>query len=361
MVIDEETVTESLHSLDVVIAPDLLARVRRDGRRRLLRRRSLVAASAVAAGSAAVPVTLALRASGAADVIGAASRGGSRATLSELYAPPPAPGSRCTEGGSSAAAPTAYPELLLLPPGQAVTSAVVRAGTSRCRAPHIALTLLRADSDVVTAGVVVAGPNAPSADEDGFGPGSDPVGDTGSLPILGVAGTEFTADGHTDAFWTEPDGGQWHAQVRGLSQQDAVALLDQLTLDSHAGTATIPPDAARGWTIAPAAVDERAGTEGTVMSEWVDGSGHTVELNVTAGPSRVDQEAASARLDATLVTVAGQPGVLLADARTATLIWAPAHDVEADITVNDGTGTEVEQLAASLALAPPSDPRFATG
>jgi hypothetical protein len=359
MMIDEQTLTEALHNLDVVIAPDLSARVRRDGQRRLLRRRSLAAAGAVAVGSAAVPATIALRAAVGSGALGAASGPGSDATLSELYAPPPPPGSRCTEGTSRSAAPAAYPQLLLLPLGQDLTSAVVRAGISQCRTPHIALTLVHTAADTVTEGVVVDGPNAPTAVEDGFGPGSNPIGDTGSLPILGVAGIEFTADGHTDAYWTEPDGGQWHAQARGMSQQAAVALFDQLALDSHAGTATIAPGAAPGWTVAPAALDAHAGAQGTVMSEWVDSSGHTVDMNVTAEPNRIDQEAASAALDATLVTVNGQPGVLVADARTATLIWAPADNVEADITVNDGTSAEVEQIAASLSLAAPNDPRFA--
>lgn len=359
MKIDEQSLSESLHSLEGEIAPGLAARVRHEGRRRLLRRRSFTAAGAIAIGSAAAPTTIAVRTHFDSNaVLGAASGPGSSATLSELYAAPPLPGSRCTQGSTAKAAPASYPQLLLLPPVNDVTYALVRRGTSECRTPHVALTLLREQGDRVTQGVLVDGPNAPTAAEDGFGRGSVPIGDQGSQPILGAAGTEFTADGRTDAYWTEPDGGQWHAEARGMSQDDAVALLDQLSVDSDAGTAALVSGSAHGWTVAAPAVDPPAGAVGSVLSEWVDSAGHTVDMNVSAEPTRIDQEAATARLDATFVTVDGQPGMLVADLRAATLVWQVASNVEADITVNGGTAEEVEQLAASVTLAAPDDPRF---
>jgi len=354
MMIDERTLAESLHSLEMDVAPDLAARVRRGGQRRLLRRRAQVAAGVAAVGAASVPVGIAVRTQVNASHISAASD----ASLSDLYAPPPAPGSTCTEGTSGAAAAAAYPQLLLLPPGQDVTYAHVRRGKSDCSPPHVALTLLHTAGDQVTRGLVLEGPNAPTAIEAGFGPGSNPVGGTGSQPVQGSAAEEFTVDRHTDVYWTGPDGAQWHAEMTGVTQADAVVLLDGLTLDSHAGTATVPSSAAQDWTVAAPAADAPSGLEGSVESEWVDSNGHTVDLNVSAVPNRIDQQAATAQLGATFVTVNGQRGEVVSDPRTATVGWQAGDNVEADVTVLGGTAAEAEQIAASVRLTAPDDPRF---
>ncbi|HTW21711.1 MAG TPA: hypothetical protein VME70_16060 [Mycobacteriales bacterium] len=370
MTVDERDLSAALHALDPDLSPDLVTKVRAGGRRRLLRRRSYVAAGVVAVGAAATPVGLALRAGGAPDQsVGVAGHHRARAA-SDLYASPPPVGSQCNSGYSAThnraghALASTYPQLLLLPPNQPIDYAFVRSQRPSCPSPHVALTAVRAGADTDHQGLVVEGPNAPTAVEDGrAGPTIGFTGQTGHEPILGEPGSEFTitSNGHTDAFWTEPDGGQWYAEVRHLPQDQAVALLDHLALDPAAGTATLN-GAGSGWSTEPAAADVRPDQTGIVFSQWTDPDGHEASMTVTETPNRIDQLAAGSYVDFTFVTVRGQRAILAPDGGQGggvqSLTWQEAADVQVSLTIDNASAAEIEQVADSLQLASPSDPRI---
>lgn len=359
MLIDEPTVIQSLHDIDAEAPAGLLATVRRGGRRRMLRRRAAYSASGV----------VALAAVGGA-VATAATHHGTGASLrvttspthsSGLYADPPPAGSHCNGGYGGHANPSHYPQLLLLPRNQQVSYAFTRADSSACVRAHVALTLLDTAGATIQRGLVVEGPDAPTATEAAYegGPNVGFGGQSGHHQIRGNPGSEFTIRGFTNAFWTEPDGGQWQAEATGMSQQAAVHLLDRLSLDSSAGTATLPDAGSQGWTVAPATADEPAGAQGTLLSQWPLPSGNKADLTVTAGPDRTDQQAAgSAPRGSFFTTVDGHRAVASYSSQFATLVWQQADNVQVELDVEQGTIAEARQAASTLAMTTPRDPRI---
>lgn len=366
MTLDEKSLSDALRAIDSGVSPDLAARVRIGGRRRLVRRRSLTAVGAVAIGAVATPTAIAARAVGPHG--GGTFKVGSspNATDPALYAAPPAIGSECNGGYSGKDSPAAHPDLLLLPPQSAdVRYAFVRNQTSACAAPHVALTAIQQHGDAIGAGLVVEGPNAPTATEDGrVGPYIDFMGETGHAPIDGQPAVEFTIQqsGHTDAYWTEPDGGQWHAVVRDMNQADAVALLDRLELDGHDGTATLPDASNDGWTVEGPVADRSADQGGTVISQWTDTQGHLVDMTVSQTSDRTIVDAIAGGGSESIVTVRGKPAVLSPTGGNGGdgygLIWQEDKDVLVSLSVTGGNATEIEQVAESLSLASPDDARF---
>jgi hypothetical protein len=263
--------------------------------------------------------------------------------------------------------------LLLLPPtGQPVIDAYLRDDATACASPHVALTALRLDGQTVAAGLVVQGPNAPTAAEVGeAGLGVVHGTPPGNAPVLGQPATEFRFGGtnHIDAYWTMPDGGQWQATVSGMSQDAAVALLNQLNLDSKAGTASLPAPSTAGWTIEPAAADIAASDTGALYADWLDPQGHKVELTVRQGPDRIDQLAAGGPAESyspvgyvgpvQFTTVRGH-SALIGTGDLPVLFWQEAQNVQVELAATGGTisSAELEQVANSLTLASPDDPRL---
>jgi hypothetical protein len=363
MTIDEHLVSDALHAVEVDVAPDLAARVRRGGQRRLLRRRSVAAAGVTAVAAAGVPTAIALGSGSGSrqvqQIYPASSGGPSAGTVADLYATPPAAGAHCNSSYSARASATDYPQLLLMPVNQQVKYAFVRQEQATCLPAHVALTAYRSDSSAVTSGLEIDGPNAPTAAEDGReGASVEFSGDTGHLPVDGRDATEFTitSKASSDIYWTEPDGGQWHASVTGLSQAAAVALLNQVSYDGANGTASLPRSS--NWTVAPAATDLPSKDTGWVTEQWTDPQGNEVDLDMTQTPDRTDQQAAQEGDTARFVTVGGHRAVLDLAQDFAQLTWQDRPDVQARLSVSGGTADEVEMLASNLSMTTPSDPRI---
>lgn len=335
----------------------------------MIRRRAVAAVGVVAAAAAAVPVALAVGASGGSSIEPAQQQ----RIYPGLYAAPPAPGSQCNAGQGRRAATSDYPELLVLPPStMPLTSFNIATQSLNCPPAHVALTALKLDGNAVSQAVEVEGPNAPTTREvDESGPGVHHGTPSADQPILGQAATEFGFgdSDHVDAYWTEPDGGQWHAAVKGMSETAAVALLDRLKLDSKAGTATLPDAHADGWVVEPAAADATSPSTGVMFASWTDPAGHHVTINVMQGPDRVDPFAAGGPAGAygvegyigpvALATVRGHPAVV-GTGSSPTLFWQESRDVQVVMTVVGGNQADAEQVAESLTLASPSDPRINT-
>lgn len=355
MRIDEDSLRVALHDLPDEVPVDLVDRVHRGGRRRLRRRRLAVVATSAF-----------LAAAGAGAGLSLGSTDHSTTTLAPagtpvkaLYAAPPPAGADCTSGNGAHADPVQLRQLLWLPQGTQVHYAFVRVSTTSCPAPHVALTLLKQDGSVVTSGAVVYGPDAPTPEQAGMAGGTRVfTGDTGHATIGGSPATEFTIDGFTDAFWSDDSGGQWHAQVRGMSQSAAVALLDGMHYDDAAGTATLAGATGDGWTVAPAAADEADGPRGTVLVQWTLPSGHVADATVTATPSRLDQLAATSVPNATVTTVSGHRAVLSTSMQFALVYWQPDDNVAVQVAIERGTAAEALAAAESLAVAPPDDTRI---
>jgi hypothetical protein len=358
MIVDEELLSDALHAVEVDVAPDLPSRARRGGQRRLLRRRSAAAAGVTAVAAVGVPVGLVVRSGGGHIGISPASGGGpANQLVSDLYASPPAAGAQCNGGFTAREKAAMYPQLLLLPADQPLKYAFVRQNRANCADPHVALTAYRTDGASLTAGLVIEGPDAPTPTEGGMaGPDVSFSGDTGHVEVDGQDGTEFSLPGSsTTVYWTEPDGGQWSASVRGLSAAGAVSLLNTVSYDGTLGTASLPSTA--GWTVAPIAHDVPKDT-GWVVEQWNDSSGQEIDLSLYQTPTRTYQEAAKAAGRATFVTVRGHQGVLSQDIKGgAGLTWQEGPDVEAQLTA---PANEIQQIAASLALTTPEDPRINT-
>ncbi|HVT20651.1 MAG TPA: hypothetical protein VHD58_10370 [Mycobacteriales bacterium] len=368
MTLDEKALAEALQAIDAEVAPDLAARARTGGRRRLLRRRSLTAAGAVAVGAAAAPVTLAVRAGlgtnggGGPIEVGASS---STSPIPALYATPPAAGSECNGGDAQKVPATAHPDMLLLPPAeQQVKYAYVRDQTWNCSTPHVALTLVQKHGDSIGAGLVVEGPNARTPAQDGRqGPNIEFGGDEGHLSVDGQPATEFSLGyiEHTDVYWTEPDGGQWHAIVRNLSQTDGVKLLNRMTFDGRTGTATLP-NATADWTVVARDRDPSPDETGVMMAQWTDPQGHLVDLTVTQTPDRTYQDAVESGARESIIMVRGRPAVLAPGGGNGGnafgLTWQEVKDVEVRLAITGGTASEIKQVAESLVLASADDPRI---
>jgi hypothetical protein len=368
MILDERALAAALGAIEVAVPVDLASRARAGGRRRLMRRRAYAAAGVAAFGVAATPTAFAVRSAlssdGDAQLPIASSP--TTATVTDLYATPPASGSVCNGGDSVKVSPSAHPDLLLLPPSSVpLRYAFVRDQSWGCVSPHVALTALQsAGGDAIGAGLVVEGPNAPTPAEDGReGPYIHFFGQTAHDSIDGQPATEFTvAQGsHTDAYWTEPDGGQWHAIVRGMSQQGAVTLLNQLAVDGRNGTARLAGADSPEWTVEPTVPDVAADQTGVVMAQWVDSEGHVVDLTVTQTPDRTYQRAIADEGPESVVTVRGHTAVLGSGDGGVPLgvVWQEAQDVQVQLAVTGGSVAELERIAASLAPASPDDPRFA--
>ncbi|MGN6474275.1 MAG: hypothetical protein ACTHK4_11595 [Mycobacteriales bacterium] len=366
MTLEEKALSEALQSIDVDVAADLAARARAGGRRRLARRRSLTAVGAVAIGAAAAPITIAVRSAGPSGSATFKVGSSPSATDPGLYATPPAPGSECNSGFGAKIAASSHPDLLLLPPGdQQIRYAFVRDLSLRCASPHVALTAVQEQGDSLGAGLLVEGPNAPTPAEDGRqGPNIDFFGDTGHQPIDGQTATEYTLPNapRTDAYWTEPDGGQWHAVVRDMSQHDAIALLNQLAFDGHTGTATLPDAAGGGWTVTTPAEDRPADETGWFTAQWVDQQGHLVDLTATQTPDRTMQDAIAGGGPESVVTLRGTRGVLSPSGGNGGgdygLVWQESKDVQVSLALTGGSAAEIEQIAESLVVTSPDDPRI---
>ncbi|HVV75325.1 MAG TPA: hypothetical protein VHC43_04750 [Mycobacteriales bacterium] len=368
MILDEKSLSDALQAIDADVSPDLAARARAGGRRRLVRRRSLTAVGAVAVGAVAAPITLAVRhhtGSGRAFQVSASPT----ASDPGLYAAPPAAGSECNAGNAKHVQPTVDPDLLLLPPAeQPVRYAFVRSQIGNCLSPHVALAAFQMQGASVGAGLVVYGPNAPTPAEDGrVGPHIEFGGDEVHAPIDGQPATEFALPSlnHTDIYWTEPDGGQWRASVRDMSASDADALVNSLRIDGGRGTATLPSDASEDWSVEPNVPDASADDTGLVMSQWVDSQGHVVDLTVTQSPNRtVDREVGISGPES-FVTVRGRDALYSSSGGNGggaqSLTWQEAKDVTVDLAMTGGTTDEIKQVAESLSLASPDDPRLSSG
>jgi hypothetical protein len=241
--------------------------------------------------------------------------------------------------------------------------------TLDCPPPHVALTALKTDGDQIVEGLVIYGPNAPTPMEVGIaGPNVHFGGQAGELAVDGQPAREYTFSGstHTDVYWSEPDGGQWRASLRGMTQQQAVDLLNQMTFDGKSGTAVPPQPTADQWTVEPAVTDTPT-SAGEMTAHWTDAEGHQVGLVVTQGPDQVDQLAAGGPAEEyavvgyvgsmQLVTVRGHDGVIGAG-ESSVLFWQEAPDVEAELSITHGGASEIEQVANSLMLTAPDDSRF---
>jgi hypothetical protein len=363
MNIDEQTVVDTLHGIEAAVPADFVSRVRAGGRRRVVRRRAYAAVGAVAVAGVATPVGLGLR--GGTSKIEPAQR-----VYPGLFAPPPAPGSQCNAGSGAGVSQAVHPDLLLLPPVGEPATALVRPVKWSCADPHVALTALMTHGSAVEAGLVVEGPNAPTPEEIALsGPGVGSAVSPDRLPIHGQPATEFrfANGGFTDIYWTEADGGQWHAVVRGMDEAQAVELVNRVSLDSGAGTATLPDAVAGGWTVEPSTAVDVPSDGGQMYVDWTDFRGHAVDMTVMHGPDRVDEFAAGGpagvyriegyRGPVEFVSVRGHHAVL-GTGGTTLLFWQEAPDVEVTLTINRGDEAEVRQVAESLVLASPDDPRI---
>jgi hypothetical protein len=354
VILDETTISDALHEAtgDLTADSDLTAQVRSGGRRRLRRRRIGASIAVAATVAAIVPAAIAL-----------AAGNGNRQAVSVGGGPgsiPPA--QSCTDnasGGGYAASPTAYPQLLMLPPGQPVIYAFTNTGGApRCSYfPHVALTLLRERGGVVTQGVEVDGPDAPSTAQYGIGGrGSTYTGTTLHPRIDGQLATAFfnSKNSATNVFWSGTEGDQWHATVRGLDPTALDRLLGRLKVDPQAESATLPGAAAAGWTIAPPAPDASGSTSGVFYALWHEGRSR-IALWVAPGPDRVDQLAAAGATR--FVTVHGRPAVV--SGRTfAILRWQVAKNVTAFLTMTHSSQATIQQVADTIRPISPTDPRL---
>lgn len=366
MIVDDRVLTDSLHSIETSVAPDLAGRARRGGRRRLLRRRAYAAGGAVAVVAAATPLTLAMTGSRpAASGVKVTASPTPNGNAGGLYASPPRPGTLCfTSDGHRAPGfhPGSYdPNLFLLPAHTAVLSAFYSAGSevASCH-PHDALTLLQQTGARVTAGLVVSGPNAPSARQAGYeGHGISFGGQKGHASVQGDAAQEFTVrvtgGSATTVFWTGKLGDQWQARASGLTQQATVALLNRLQLDPHTGTATLPN--AGAWRVAASAPDQTSSHVETFNAQWRNRAGVTIDLTVTTQPTELDQQAALSS-EASFTAVDGHLAVLSYSTQFATLEWQSSPHTWVQLMAERGTTSDVTQAAAALTLTTRNDPRI---
>ena len=370
MRVDEQIVIDALHDIDARVPLELSNLARAGGRRRVMRRRAYVSAGVAVAVAVAVAIPLAMSIGSDEDALEPAKQ---QHVYPGLFAPPPAPGTQCNAGGGDEVQPTDYPDLLLLPPAGQDARALVRQQIWNCLTPHVALTALKTEGEVVTTGLVVAGPNAPTPEEvSRAGPGVQSAIPPDHLPIRGRSATEFVLPSQhaTDVYWTEADGGQWHANAKGMDEAHAVELINTLILDSRAGTATLPGAAKDGWTIAPPDGTGAVSDGGLVYVDWRDQQGHAVDMTVMHGPDGVAEFAAGGpagpyaiegyRGPIEFVTVRGQRAAY-GPGRIPVLFWQEAPNVEITLSIERADEAELRQVAESLQLTSPNDPRVSGG
>jgi hypothetical protein len=363
MILDEQSVRAALRAIDVDVPVDLVGRARSGGRRRVVRRRAYVVLGVAAAVAVAAPAVHAVRAGGDSAIEPTRQQH----VYPGLFAPPPdAAPQLCASGNSDKVPPARYPDVLYLPPGQPVRDLAVSHDTSVCPRPHYALIAvqLRDDGATFDRGLVVKGPNAPSALQMGAVgvPGVTFAGITGHSTIDGQPGIERTvpqgAAAITTAYWTEPDGGQWQAVVRDMSQAQAVDLLNRLDIDGKRGTATLPNAAREGWSVQPAVPDRYVAGFGALNAEWTDPQGHPVSMSVAQRseppiPATVDYAGTFE-----ILTIRGGPAVLTTG-RFPSLTWQVTPNVQVSMTMTFGSPHELVEQAERLSLTTPDDPRFA--
>jgi hypothetical protein len=359
--LDEATLSESLHDAtrDLAMPGDIGQVARRGGARRLRRRQIAAVLCTAAVVAALVPTAIALAPSGSPQAgthVGHNSNG-------DLYAAPPTVSTCGAIGGngSGAASATTYPELLMLPRDTAVRYAFankrgVGAGDG-CPPPHVALTLTKASGDKTVAGAVIYGPDAPSAVQAGeVAPHETFSGLTLHPSVDGVTGIAFyiAANKSTRAYWTDPDGGQWRTQIRGLTSRQVKSLLASLQFDAAAGTAKLPDATSQGWTVQPAAPDRSGRQPGIFYVLWhVDRT--RVAMTVTHGPDRIEQVAALAP-GAQSTIIRGRPAVVYRHGGN--LRWQPAKDISIYLTAYGSSPSQIVQIANSLQSISPEDPRL---
>jgi hypothetical protein len=226
-----------------------------------------------------------------------------------------------------------------------------------CPPPHVALTMTAGPLSDPTRGVVVEGPDAPSAVQDGYS--DDPSSYSGTIlhpAVDGVAGITyyFSPSAPATTFWTDRSGGQWRAQTRGLTAHQLVGLLGSLRVDSRNGTAELPHAERSGWTVGPAAPDRHGSRLGIFYALWHAG-GDRVAMTVEHGPSRVEQRAALAR-HPYRTTVNSHPAVVYFGGGI--IWWQQSRNVTVKLTDNHATGMAIVQIAGNVAPVGPQDPRL---
>jgi hypothetical protein len=378
---DENRLIEALRHLkdDRAVDPGLVDRSAHRGERRLARRRLGAGLAAAAVVAIAVPAAITLTPGG----------GGHDTTLT------PATGSSAGNTHHSAKAgddnhgcgsepspgptrqvldPASHPDLLLLPPGQQFSKAqVVRdPGLMPCGPnPPIAGAFYRAKSHAVTASVLVKGPHAPTAAQEGFtkkhpdvDPGDPHAWKVGSARVDGQrAITNFMTGSKgrnsVEVYWTARDGSRWHAQTTGMTQAEAVKVLNRLQLNPAARTATMPNAAASGWATFAAGRHPARPNEGvSLYAQWTD-SGVPFGLSVTKQPDDVFPPIAGTRV----VSVNGHRALLFTEGGEANLSWRAADGLSISLTAGGlglpgKPGDHLLQIANSLKHVSPDDPRL---
>jgi hypothetical protein len=353
--LDEVTVSDLLHDAtgELNVPDGLVDRVHQRGAHRLQRRRIVSAVAVAAAIGALTPAAIALAPTGSTrqsvGIDGENQSSGHGASTS-------------CNAATHLAAPSAYPQLLMLPTDQRVMSAYMETRAPGCLPSHVALTLLRQSGKLVTAGVVLEGPDAPTAVEQGYGePGQ--YAETILHPrVDGETATAYYDKGHATVFWAGPGGARWFLRARGINADALKSLLARLRLDARSGTATLPDASAAGWQVAPPAPDPAVDLSGWFISQWRPAgcpasrtASCETSLTVRPGPDRQDQNAAVLP-DARMISLGGRPGVLAFHGSY--LVWQPTPGVTAILAVGAGQASQILELAASIQPIAPTDPRL---
>jgi hypothetical protein len=362
MILDEQSVSAALRGIEGDVPIDLVSRTRSGGRRRVVRRRAYAVLGVAAAVAVAVPTVHVVRASGGRAIEPTRQQ----RVYPGLFATPPDAGPQlCASGYSEKVAPERYPDVLYLPSGQAVRVLAVSHESRVCPRPHQALTAVHLQDDGATfdRGLVVKGPNAPSAIQMGAVgvPGATFAGSTGHSAIHGQPGVELTVlkgeTAITTAYWTEPNGGQWQAVVRDMSQSEAVQLLNRLDIDGKRGTATLPHAAGDGWTIEPAVPDRFLAGFGALGAEWTDKLGHRVSMSVAQRCESPISETVAYAGTFEMLAIRGGPAILTTG-RFPSLTWQVTPNVQVLMTMTFGSPQELVDQAERLSLTTPDDPRI---
>jgi hypothetical protein len=373
MNIEENRLSDALHdaTANVSVGPDFLERVHRRGARRLLRHRAGAAVAAVAVVAAIVPTTMTLAGSGSAQRLSPAgpSAGNHGGSVGGSSTSPGCLLQRHQPDRNDAAVAEQYPKLLLLPPGQQVSSATVHAycpgDGPRVSASDPALAMYRTEGQRITRGIVVTAMSsrAHSGIVDG-GKVSSSATPEPSTPdgarrqrVHGRPGSVSTHLDIAQAEWREPDGTWWHAQGKGFDNGSLVSLLNKLQIDRATETASLPHAARAGWTVVGRHA-HRGGAYGAFTADW-SAYGHQIQLMVTQGPDETGLAAAVQRNER-FVTVHGHRGVLSVTSQAAILDWHTGDAMVELWVVNGGTGAQAQRIAESLAQVSPHDPRIGT-
>jgi hypothetical protein len=354
---DQLEISERLHQVtrDLVVPAEVAALARVGGDRRLRRRRLFLVAGTVAVVGAVIPAAIAL-----AQIAGRSESTPASHGNGDLYAAPPTISTCGAVGGRTAAPPSAYSNLLMLPKQLPVNYAFVNhrgAGSGNgCPPPHVALTMTAGPSSNPTRGVVVEGPDAPSTVQDGHGDDSSYSGTILHPAVDGVTGTTyyFSPNAPATTFWTDRSGGQWRTQSRGLTARQLVRMLGALHVDSRTGSAYLPHAERSGWSVQPAAPARQGRELGIFYALWHSG-GDRIAMTIQHGPNRITQLAALAR-HPVRTTVHGRPAVVYFNGHI--IWWQQSKDVTVKLTDYHASGMAIVQIARGVATISSQDPRL---